>query len=271
MRESANFIPCTIKQLESDRQIVAATRAVEINPLNRPLVLNRIESIGVDLSDREFIAVLTDRKWRTQGVHLSVSFLDSPPTALRTSILGHMNAWGESGNISFRETNGTGQVRIARALDGHWSNLGTEILEVAVDKPTMNLQEFTTSTNEAELRRVVRHETGHTLGFPHEHLRREFVGRLIAQRVIDYFAAKYGWSADQTRRQVLTPLQDALIVGTPNADEDLIMCYELPGTLTTDGRPIRGGDDINARDAAFAAACYPMPQADRIMARAREA
>jgi hypothetical protein len=37
------------------------------------------------------------------------------------------------------------------------------------------------------------------------------------------------------------------------------MCYEIPGTLTEDGIPIRGGNDINARDAAFAAACYPRP------------
>jgi hypothetical protein len=35
--------------------------------------------------------------------------------------------------------------------------------------------------------------------------------------------------------------------------------YQLPGSITRDGRPIIGGTDINRTDAAFAARIYPKP------------
>jgi hypothetical protein len=35
------------------------------------------------------------------------------------------------------------------------------------------------------------------------------------------------------------------------------MCYQIPGELTRDGKPIIGGKDIDASDAAFAARIYP--------------
>ena len=35
------------------------------------------------------------------------------------------------------------------------------------------------------------------------------------------------------------------------------MCYQLPGSITRDGNPIRGGMDINATDYMFAGGIYP--------------
>ena len=40
------------------------------------------------------------------------------------------------------------------------------------NRQTMNLQGFTTNTPESEYKRVIRHEAGHALGFPHEHMRK---------------------------------------------------------------------------------------------------
>ncbi len=37
-------------------------------------------------------------------------------------------------------------------------------------------------TPESEYHRVVRHETGHTLGFPHEHMRKELVEKIDRRR-----------------------------------------------------------------------------------------
>lgn len=59
-------------------------------------------------------------------------------------------------------------------------------------------------------------------------------------------------------QQVLTPLSNMSIFGTP-ADQTSIMCYQLPGSITRDGRPITGGVDINATDYAFAGRIYPKP------------
>jgi hypothetical protein len=41
------------------------------------------------------------------------------------------------------------------------------------------------------------------------------------------------------------------------------MCYQLPGAITRDGKPIRGGSDINQTDYAFAGRLYPKPGRDQ--------
>ena len=120
----------------------------------------------------------------------------------------------------------------------------------------MNLQGFTMSTDEKEYRRVVRHEAGHTLGFPHEHMRQVLVDRIDPQKAYEYFKRTQGWSKEMVDQQVLTPLDPTKIIGT-EADRDSIMCYQLPGTITKDGKPIRGGLDINPLDADFTATIYP--------------
>jgi hypothetical protein len=145
--------------------------------------------------------------------------------------------------------------------DGYWSYLGTDILSIAADKPTMNLESFTMATAEKEFHRVVRHETGHTMGFPHEHMRKELVNRIDPNKAIKYFGATQGWSPAEVRRQVLTPIEDGSLWGTAHADQNSIMCYQIPGTLTKDGKPIIGGLDIDVQDYAFAAKVYPKPGA----------
>jgi hypothetical protein len=72
----------------------------------------------------------------------------------------------------------------------------------------MNLQDFSMNTPESEYHRVVRHETGHTLGFPHEHLRKELVARIDPHKVYAYFLATQGWDRATVDAQVLTPLDD---------------------------------------------------------------
>jgi hypothetical protein len=50
-------------------------------------------------------------------------------------------------------------------------------------------------------------------------------------------------------------------MGTP-ADQDSIMCYQLPGAITRNGLPIRGGRDINQTDYEFVGRIYPKPGQD---------
>src|ERR1017187_10305283 len=63
-------------------------------------------------------------------------------------------------------------------------------------------------------RRVVRHEAGHTLGFPHEHMRRALVNKIDRRKAIAYFQRMDGWTARETLDQVLTPIEEAAIRGT---------------------------------------------------------
>jgi hypothetical protein len=95
-------------------------------------------------------------------------------------------------------------------------------------------------------------------GAPHEHMRKELVERLDVNKTIQWFRQYQGWDQQTVQEQVLTPLDERSLLATP-ADQTSIMCYQLPGSITKDGKPIMGGTDINQTDAEFAAKIYPRP------------
>jgi hypothetical protein len=251
---------CTIKQLPTRLQFKAAAVAAMINPVNEP-AFGRTAAVSEGVLPSPLaIAVATAKYWGVKPRTLTVSFLENTPAELRRRIVGHLNAWTKSGGVRFAETASSGQVRISRGPGGYWSYLGTDILLIPQGRPTMNLQSFTMNISESEYKRVVRHEAGHSLAFPHEHMRKQLVARIDPGRAYDFFFRTYGWDRATVDQQVLTSLDDRTIMGTP-VDQDSIMCYQLPGSITFDGRPIRGGTDINSTDFAFAGSIYPKSSA----------
>ena len=252
----AHNIGCSIKPLPTRLLRTAARTAMKVNPVNAP-VFGPTAEVSADLvSEPLALTVVVSKYWGVFPRRLTVSFMEPTAADLRTRIISHMNAWNRTCGISFVETSGIGNVRISRGAGGYWSYLGTDILLIPLNRPTMNLQGFSMNTPESEYKRVVRHETGHTLGFPHEHMRRELVNRIDPQKAYSYFLATQGWNKQTVDQQVLTPLNEATIFGTP-ADQTSIMCYQLPGSITRDGLPIVGGLDINATDYQFAGQIYP--------------
>ena len=258
-KEHEAIIACTPKQLGDDRLHAAAAIAEQENPLNRPShqQLAQILPPGGPMSD--FIAVMTTKYWRMNGVRLGVGFVDNPPKELRTRILSHMNAWSQSANIEFAESGSDPVIRISRDQQGHWSYIGTDALLIDPDQPTMNLQGFTMNTPDSEFRRVVRHQAGHALGCPHEHLRAESLALIYEQKAIAYYRATLGWTEAQVRAQVLAPLPASAIWATTSADRQSIMSYQIPGAITKNGKTIAGGMDIDPLDYEFMAKVYPMP------------
>ncbi len=256
---------CSPKVLPRDQWVSSAQTATDINPVNHPPLERLVRIIPGFIPTPEHIAVLTTKYWHSGGVRLTVGFLDNPPAELRSRILSHMNAWNKTANVQFTETSTDPQVRIARAAgNGYWSYLGTDILSIAADQPTMNLEAFTMSTPESEFHRVVRHETGHTLGFPHEHMRQEIVDDIDPAKAITFFGATQGWTPEEVRQQVLTPIETSSLLGTAHADPNSIMCYQIPGSITKDGNPIIGGLDIDQQDYDFVAKIYPKPVATSV-------
>jgi len=255
-------IVCLPKRLPRNLWVSAAQTASEINPLNHPPI-NRLMLVAKGFSPtKQNIAVLTTKYWGNKGVNLTVGFLDNPPKDLRSRIDVHMNAWNETANVQFVQTSTDPQVRIARLPgDGHWSYLGTDVLSIAKKETTMNLDSFTMNTPESEYRRVVRHETGHTLGCPHEHMRRALVNLIDPQKAIAFFGQTQGWDPAMVRAQVLTPLEESSLLGTAQSDPNSIMCYQIPGIITKKGKPIVGGRDIDKSDSTFMASIYPKPKA----------
>ena len=258
----AEYLACTPKSLPRTKWVEAAKTARSINPANHPSLANLRSLMPGFTPTPERIAVVTTKFWGNAGVKLTVGFLDSPPADLRARIVSHMNAWGTRCNCSFVESNTDPQVRIARQGGqdgGYWSYVGTDIKGIDADQPTMNLEGFTMNTPESEFHRVVRHETGHTLGCPHEHMRRELVKKIDPKKAIKFFGKTQGWSPQEVKQQVLTPIEEGSLIGTEHTDENSIMCYQIPGSITKDGQPILGGLDIDEQDFAFMSGIYPKP------------
>lgn len=256
-------IVCRSKILTPPQAAIALRRSIEVNPRNadEQRIIERTE-VGRRGGPRR-LALVIGRRWPVTGVQLSVRFLDGASKELRSRILLHMNAWSKTANVRFVETAGTGQVRIARLdhptdMAGYWSYVGTEILGIEDDQPTLNLEGFTMRTPDAEFTRVVRHEAGHTLGFDHEHMRADLVRKIDRRKAIVYYDRHEGWTEAETIEQVLTPLARTSIMGTAESDPHSIMCYQIPAEITKDGKAIPGGIDITANDFAFAAKVYPI-------------
>lgn len=256
--EAGEPLSCIPKVLPARLLIKAAETARNFNPVNAPGVTAFVNA-GEDFQAVEpaaRIAVATTKYWGARPRTLTVSFMETTPADLRTRIISHMNAWTKTGGVSFTWTSGTGQVRISRGGGGYYSYLGTDVLHIPTNRQTMNLQGFTMNTPETEYKRVIRHETGHTLGCPHEHMRRSLVARIDPEKAYEYFLRTQGWDKGMVDAQVLTSLNEASLMATP-PDQTSIMCYQLPGSITRDGRPITGGLDINATDYAFIGKIYP--------------
>ena len=255
-RAESDFIPCSIKMLPEEQRAAADETAVRINPGNRinaPQLARATDSV---LPPAE-LAVLVSKRWPETGAHLTVGFMETVGATLRARIVSHMNAWGAYCNVTFSETSTKPQVRISLAGKGYWSYLGTDILHIDAGQPTMNLQGFSMNTPESEFIRVVRHETGHTLGFPHEHLRSDIVNKIDPAKAKAYFLASQGWDANKTTAQVLTPLDNSSLLATAQADPNSIMCYWLPASIMKNNVAVPGGSDIDGQDQAFAAVVYP--------------
>ncbi len=246
---------CSPRALPKHRLLPAAACAVEINPLNAPFPQAQAGSVHLEPLQ---IALLTSNYWGTTQRRLTVTFTEYVQRDLRRRITRHLNAWYLAGaGVRFAYTASfDADVRITRDMEGYWSYVGTDVLQISHSEPTMCLQNFTMRTPESEFIRVVRHEAGHTLGFMHEHMRAELVNRLDPAKTYAWALRTQGWDEQTTREQILTPLDERSIMATP-ADQTSIMCYQLPGSITRDGLPILGGTDFSPSDTQFAAKVYP--------------
>jgi hypothetical protein len=81
------------------------------------------------------------------------------------------------------------------------------------------------------------------------------------EAAIEFYADTQGWNEVKTRIQVLTPIDEFSLRGSPWADPDSIMCYQIPSAITRDHVAIPGGADISLIDRQYAAQFYPKPGA----------
>ena len=199
---------------------------------------------------------MTSKRW-APGTRLTVDFLEPIAAGLANRIIAGMNLWHDHGaSVEFVRSAVDPVIRITREDEGYWSNVGTDALMVPRDQPTMCFESWTENVRDSEWARVIPHEANHALGGIHEQLRAAVVGRIDPAKAVAYFARTQGWTADVTRANVLTPVDESLLIGTP-ADVRSLMEYDIPGECTYDGQPIVGGTVADEADFAFLRSAYP--------------
>lgn len=218
------------------------------------------------------LALLKDKQWKGNGVRLRVTFIDKPVPnlPLRQKIVKAMNTWSEFCNVRFTLVDDLigPEVRISFTgkIDGvdhpgYWSKVGTDILNADYRHPTMMLTNFEVKSKQSDwyFRRTVPHETGHTLGFMHEHLRPELVDRIDEKKAIEYYGRPPNkWSPTRTKGNVLKPLDMSLYNATAEADVHSIMCYSIDKAILKPGTGgIYGGDEFTKWDKEHSASIYP--------------
>src|SRR6266545_1820927 len=83
---------CTLRFLPARLLVKAAEVAQKVNPVNAP-VLGPLAAVGEPTPLEMRIAVLTAKYWGPASRKLTVSFMESTSSDLRSRILQHMNAW----------------------------------------------------------------------------------------------------------------------------------------------------------------------------------
>lgn len=234
--------------------IERAQLAADDEPLNRPRIPAELKPVATP----QFIAAITSKWWRKEKTHFTTYFFGGT-TAVKDRIIKFANVWGEVSAIKHSWTNdqNAADFRCAYTADGYYSYLGQDCRSIPVNRNTMNLQGMDSlSVPDAELMRVVPHEYGHAMGFPHEHSRQTIIDLLDVEKTVREMQRQTGWTRTQIMQQVFTVLSESAIFGT-EPDVNSIMCYWFSGACTKSGQPIPGGNKLSPSDIAFAAKTWP--------------
>ncbi len=202
------------------------------------------------------------------GSKITVSFLDTPSTKVRSRIKKYAQEWESYANIDFEFISGkNGDIRIGLKKGGSWSKIGILAKKVDKSKKTMNFGWFNDGTSEQELRRTTLHEFGHALGLKHEH-QSPAAGicwdwpKVIAA----YGTGANGWSEKRTRGN-LERLSNEKVGNYSAFDPKSIMIYSISNALTTCDFEVKSTNVLSAVDMQGIANLYPKGKSRSIVGK----
>lgn len=194
------------------------------------------------------------------GKTLRVKFLGGADE-FKDNVKNYASVWEEYANIDFKfVTDGDADIRVTfnpNDARGTYSYVGTYAQTVVPDQtqPTLNFADFRVGvTRDEEYCRSITHEFGHALGCVHEHQANPI--KWDEAKVIAACKARYGWSPETTRSQILK-VEDFKDLVRSDFDRNSVMCYWYPSDWTLDGSSAPLNLTLSATDKSFIGKIYP--------------
>ena len=212
------------------------------------------------------LIILMADKW-VNGTVLRYAFFKSPAKWAASEDRKEMvrrafGQWKDLGiGLQFKETESLDEAEIRIGFqrgDGHWSYLGSQILDYGASERTMNLDR---GDRGLDIDTAI-HEIGHTLGFPHEHQNPK-AGIVWDEEAVYKALGKSpnNWDRRTTYYNIIRKISPDDVQGS-TWDSDSIMHYNFePGLIKQPARYYRDGlnpaPGLSERDKSWVRTFYP--------------
>lgn len=208
----------------------------------------------------------SELKWENKKT-LTVSFHNGTQF-LQNQVKKYAPLWSAYTNIKYEfVTNKDADIRIGFYQGkGSWSLIGKQAASSSVDISTgnsiggrngisMNFGWFDEKTSEAEFKRTILHEFGHSLSLLHEHKNPASGIKWNYPKVYAYYMQTQNWTKEQVDNNVLKKYS---VSQTNNTyDPRSIMHYPVSKEFTLDGFAVGYNYELSEGDKKLAASIYP--------------
>ncbi|MEI9909117.1 MAG: M12 family metallopeptidase [Bacteroidota bacterium] len=195
-----------------------------------------------------------NNKW-TPGTTLKVSFMNGNDWQ-KEKVKQYALQWSRYANVKFEfMAQGPGDIRVSFDKQGSYSYIGTDAKNRKAAEETMNLGWIVEDKTEAQLKSVILHEFGHTLGLLHEHMNPMSNIKWNKDVVYAWYMQYQGWDKEMVDRQVFD--RYSVTMTNKSYDPKSIMHYPIPANFTTDGYKVGENYDLSENDKKLITELYP--------------